>query len=74
VTIYNLLLQEKRLKSNIAYFQYKESICTFIEKHWDVLCHKKNSKESLLSPNYYNCSLIHPCSLVYVCCSAFVCV
>mmetsp|Transcript_25193 Transcript_25193/g.35296 ORF Transcript_25193/g.35296 Transcript_25193/m.35296 type:complete len:591 (+) Transcript_25193:74-1846(+) len=43
VAIYNLLLLEKK-KGNAnprKFFQYKEEICNYIDKHWESLCHGK---------------------------------
>lgn len=43
VAIYNLLLAEKKKGTSNPrkFFQYKEEICNFIDKHWDQLCHGK---------------------------------
>jgi len=41
VAIYNLMTKEKQKNSTKRYFQYKDEICSFIDKHWDSLCHEK---------------------------------
>jgi len=41
VAIYNLLAQEKQRGSPKRFFQYKDEICSFIDKNWDSLCFEK---------------------------------
>ncbi len=41
VALYNLLLQERQRGGDKHFFQYKEEICSFINKHWDSLCYGK---------------------------------
>jgi len=61
VAIYNLVLQEKRKGSNKRFFQYKEEICSYIDKHWDSLAHDKTRTKtwentigsSLSTKSYY---------------------
>ncbi len=43
VALYNLTMREKQKNSSKRYFQYKDEICSYIDKHWDSLCHEKTS-------------------------------
>eukprot|EP01119_Soliformovum_irregulare_P022789 TRINITY_DN7858_c0_g1_i1.p1 TRINITY_DN7858_c0_g1~~TRINITY_DN7858_c0_g1_i1.p1 ORF type:complete len:532 (-),score=115.22 TRINITY_DN7858_c0_g1_i1:15-1610(-) len=41
VAIWNLVLNERKKGSSKRYFQYKDELCGFINKHWNVLCFGK---------------------------------
>jgi len=42
IAIYNLLQQEKKKGSTKRFFQYKDEICHYIDKHWESLCFGKS--------------------------------
>lgn len=41
VALWNLLQQEKQRNSNKRFFQYKEELCSYIDKQWNALCYGK---------------------------------
>jgi hypothetical protein len=41
IALYNLILREKAKGSRKVFFQYKDELCSFIDKNWDSLCFGK---------------------------------